>query len=44
MSKCALLMTETVASHNSKTPASMVSFALCVWADNNGNMSLVLTG
>ena len=44
MSKCASLTIGTVASHNSRIPTSMDNSVLCVRGDDNGHMSLVLTG
>ena len=44
VSKCALLTTRTVASHKSEILASVGNYVLCVRANDNGNMSSVLTG
>ena len=43
MSKCASLTVGIVASHNSEILTSLGNFILCVQADDNGNMSSVLT-
>ena len=44
VSECVSLMTGTVVSHNSGTSASMGNPTSCAQADDNGNMSPVLTG
>ena len=44
MSECVSLMIGIVVSHNSGTSASVGNPISCAQADDNGNMSSVLTG
>ena len=44
VSECASMTIGTVVSHNSRTSALMVNPFSCAQANDNGNMSSVLTG